>query len=189
VDGTNHDDLAYAEVEARKQVQCLIQFFRKYVQGFENSYLLHMAPQIGIRETRRIMGEYVFGADDVIEGRKFADAIARLAYPVDVHSAKGYTKEKQEGETKHPNVPPSGDWYEVPYRSLVPLKVENLLVAGRCISATHEGQGAVRIMPCCAAMGQAAGTAAALSIKAGVSPRRLDTQILIEELRKQGSLV
>jgi hypothetical protein len=151
VDGTDPDDLTRAEIETRRQTQSLIQFFRKYIPGFANSYLLRTAPQVGVRETRRIMGEYVLSADDVLNGTKFSDANARLAYPVDVHSPKGngYTKD----EVKMTCAPPPGDWYEIPYRCLVPLKVDNLLVAGRCVSSTHEGQGAIRIMPCCAAMG------------------------------------
>lgn len=186
VDGTNAEDLTRAEIEGRNQATALVRFIRKYVPGFQRAYLLRTAAQIGVRETRRIVGEYVFSAKDVISGQKFDDAIARLAYPVDVHSGKG------EGYTlneKQPAGPPAGDWYEVPYRCLLPIGVENLLVAGRCVSSTHEGQGAIRIMPCCAAMGQAAGTAAAISIKNHISPRNLDPKIIVAALRDQNALV
>lgn len=188
VDGTRSEDLTDAEIEGRRQTIALINFFRKYVPGFEDSYLIQTATQIGVRETRRIVGEYVFSADDVVSARKFPDAIMRSAYPVDIHSptGKGYARED---DNKPSAAPPPGDWYEVPYRCLVPLKIENLLVAGRCISATHEGQAAVRIMPNCMALGEAAGTAAALSVKDGVSPRRLDAAILRERLLAHGAII
>ena len=188
VDGTNSADLTRAEIEGRRQTMALMTFFRKYIPGFENAYLLQTATQIGVRESRRIVGEYVFTAEDVVAGAKFPDAVMRSAYPVDIHnpSGKGYTREDERGEA---SVPPPGDWYEVPYRSLVPLDVENLLVAGRCISATHEGQGAVRIMPNCMALGQAAGVAAALCAKEGVTPRALDTELLRKHLLEQGAII
>jgi hypothetical protein len=190
VKGTSAEDLTRAEIEGRRQAAALVEFARKYVPGFENAYLLRTAAQVGVRETRRITGEYVFSAQDVAKAQKFDDAIARLAYPVDVHSGKGdgYTREEEE-EPSGPLVPPPGDWYEIPYRCLVPLEIENLLIAGRCVSSTQAGHGAIRIIPCCAAMGQAAGTAAALSIRENVSPRGLDTDHLVRELREQGSLI
>ena len=188
VDCTTSEDLTHAEVEGRRQMMGLVAFFRKYVPGFEDCYLARTPTQIGVRETRRVIGEYVFGLEDVAEARKFPDAIARLAYPVDIHdpSGAGYTR----GEERVAHiVPPRGDWYEIPYRCLLPLGIENLLVAGRCVSSTQEGHGAIRIMPCCAAMGQAAGAAAALSLNAGVSPRRLLADALKAALREQGALV
>jgi len=193
VDGTNANDLTRAEIEGRRQMFSIVAFVRKYVPGFENSYLLQSAAHIGVRETRRIVGEYVFSEEDVVEGRKFYDGICRLAYPVDIHSGEGdgYTRKEEELQrrAKCRNAPPSGDWYEIPYRCLVPLKVENVLVAGRCVSSTQAGHGAIRIMPSCVAMGQAAGTAAALSLKVRTNPRCLDTDLLINELRQQGALV
>jgi hypothetical protein len=189
VTGTDASDLTKAEIEGRRQAAALVRFVRDYVPGFENAYLLRMATQIGIRETRRIRGEYVFSADDVASARKFEDGIARLAYPVDVHPGKGEGYTRAGEQSAGPIAPPAGDWYEIPYRCLVPLGVENMLVAGRCVSSTHEGQGAIRIMPCCAAMGQAAGTAAALSLSENVTPRNLKPEILLEALRAQGALV
>ena len=188
VDGTDSGDLTKAEIEGRRQAMALMKFFRKYVPGFENAYLLQTATQVGVRESRRIVGEYVFTAEDIIAGAKFPDVVMRSAYPVDIHNpaGKGYTREDERGTA---SVPPPGDWYEVPYRSLVPKEVENLLVAGRCISATHEGQGAVRIMPNCMALGQAAGTAAALCAKEGVTPRALDAELLRKHLLEQGAII
>lgn len=192
VDGTSAEDLTRAEIEGRQQMMSIVAFVKNYVPGFERSYLLQSAAHVGVRETRRMTGEYVFSADDVIEARKFDDAICRLAYPVDVHSGKGdgYTKgEEDSSADARPNVPPPGDWYEIPYRCLVPLGVENVLVAGRCVSSTQAGHGAIRIMPSCVAMGQAAGTAAALSIRRGIAPRHLDALELRRELKQQGALV
>lgn len=188
VDGTSTEDLTRAEIEGRRQSFALAKFLRNYIPGFEDSYLSRTATQIGIRETRRITGEYVFSAQDVAAAAKFPDAIARLAYPVDVHSPKGsgYTKEEEKAA---PVAPPPGDWYEIPYRCLLLVGVENLLIAGRCVSSTHEGHGAIRIIPCCAAMGQAAGAAAALSVRTGATPRMLAFPLLQEALAQQGALV
>lgn len=190
VNGTSAEDLTKAEIEGRRQSQALVRFIRKYVPGFENAHLLQTATQVGVRETRRITGDYKFSADDVVAARKFDDCIARLAYPVDVHSGKGdgYTKEEEQLPAV-PGVPPPGDWYEIPYRCLLPIGVENLLVAGRCVSSTQAGHGAIRIIPCCVAMGQAAGTAAALSLRDNVAPRMLNVETLLKELRAQGALV
>ena len=187
---TGAKDLTKAEIEGRRQGAALVRFVRKYIPGFEDAYLLRTATQIGVRETRRIMGDYVFHADDVANARKFEDSIARLAYPVDVHSGKGegYTRE-EELPARKPVAPPPGDWYEIPYRCLIPRGMESLLVAGRCVSSTHEGNGAIRIIPCCVAMGQAAGTAAALCIREKVTPRSLSVNLLLEALRQQEVLV
>ena len=192
VRGTNAEDLTRAEIEGRRQMMSIVSFLRKYVPGFENSYLLRSAAHIGVRETRRIVGDYVFSEDDVEEGRKFPDCICRLAYPVDVHSGKGEGYVKSEGKTEQAarrGAPPAGDWYEIPYRCLLPKGLENILVAGKCVSSTQAGHGAIRIMPACIAMGQAAGTAAALSVQQGVSPRALDTNLLLDVLRSRGALV
>jgi len=188
VDGTKAEDLTRAEIESRRQMMSIVAFVNKYIPGFENAYLMRSAAHVGTRETRRIIGDYVFGPADVVEGKKFDDSICRLAYPVDIHSGKGdgYTRDQ---DRQKPRVPPAGDWYEIPYRCLLPKGLENVLVAGRCVSSTHEGQSAIRIMPPCAAMGQAAGTAAALSIENGTPPRQIDTTTLLAELRKQGALV
>lgn len=188
VDGTRSEDLTRAEIEGRRQMMSLVGFFRKYVPGFESCYLARSATQVGVRETRRITGEYVFSAEDVEAARKFPDAIARLAYPVDVHSPKGegYTRLEERGRVV---APPPGDWYEIPYRCLLPLGVRNLLIAGKCVSSTHEGHGAIRVMPSCMAMGQAAGTAAAIAARAHASPKEINVAELLEVLRRNGALV
>ncbi|MHB1459137.1 MAG: FAD-dependent oxidoreductase [Armatimonadota bacterium] len=188
IDGTRSEDLTKAEIEGRRQVYALMAFMKKYMAGFQNAYLIQTATQIGVRESRRIIGEYVFSVDDVIQGSKFDDCILRSAYPVDIHSSagKGYSKDE---DRLPPVAPPAGDWYEIPYRCIVPLQVDNLLVAGRCVSATHEGQGAVRIMPNCIALGQAAGIASALCVKAGKIPRELEMSSLHNELIDAGAII
>ncbi|MHB9036719.1 MAG: FAD-dependent oxidoreductase [Armatimonadota bacterium] len=188
VDGTDADDLTRAEIEGRRQMMSIIQFVRKHVPGFEKAYLLRSAAHVGIRETRRIVGEYKFSGSDVTHAQKFDDAICRLAYPVDVHSGKGegYTKDE---EVAGVQTPPAGDWYEIPYRCLVPNGVEGVLVAGRCISSTQAGHGAIRIMPACAAMGEAAGVAAALSIANCCPLNRVDAAELRAILRERSALV
>lgn len=189
VDGTNAEDLTRAEIEGRRQMMSVLGFIREYVPGFENAFIARSAAHVGIRETRRIDGEYRFCARDVVEGHKFADAVCRLAYPVDVHKGEGEGYTRDEEFVTGPQVPPPGDWYEVPYRCLIPRGVDNVLVAGRCVSSTQAGHGAIRIMPCCAAMGEAAGTAAAISLEAGSKPSEIDPAVLTERLRKRGAVL
>ncbi|MHB0912872.1 MAG: FAD-dependent oxidoreductase [Armatimonadota bacterium] len=187
LDATDFADLTKAEVEGRRQAVELMRFLRRYVPGFTKAYILETASQVGVRESRRVKGGYLFSEDDVVGGRKFPDAVLRSAYPVDIHPAgKGYSR----SEDRLPPVgPPPGDWYEVPYRCLVPTVIDNLLVAGRCISSTHAGHGAVRIMPNCAALGQAAGVAGALCARKGVSTGNLDTALLRRELLDRGAII
>ncbi len=180
VDGTSAEDLTRAEIESRRQMICLVAFVRNHVPGFEEAYLLRSAAHVGVRETRRITGDYVFSASDVVRGAKFADCICRLAYPVDVHpgEGRGYTKEEAEADlAATAGAPPPGDWYEIPYRCLLPQGIDNVLVAGRCVSSTQAGHGAIRIMPACVAMGEAAGKAAALSLEQEITPRELDHRL------------
>ena len=176
-DPTELASLTDAEIEGRRQVHRVIHFLKRYVPGFEKAHLISTGSQIGIRETRRIVGEYTLTGDDVLEARRFPDAIARGSYPVDIHdpSGKGWGVRFVK----------AGAAYDIPYRCLVPQEIENLLVAGRCISADHVAIGSTRVMAPCMAMGQAAGLAAALSIEQNVSPRRLDVGLLRENLLKQ----
>jgi len=193
VDGTNPDDLTRAEVEGRRQVMALFQFMRARCAGLENIRLLDIAAQIGIRETRRIIGEYVLTADDVLQGRRFDDAIARCSYPIDIHDPQGTrgTLIGIGGEDKphHEVTSDAPPYYEIPYRCLVPLQVDNLLVAGRCLSATHAAAASARVIPPVYAMGQAAGTAAAMCAREDITPRHLDGRRLRERLREQGAIV
>lgn len=155
VDGLNAQHLTRVEVESRKMIMKGLKLFRNNLPGFEDAFLMDTAPQIGVRETRRIVGEYTLTKEDALNGRRFDDAIA-----------KGL--------------------FDIPYRCLVPKEVDGLLVAGRCISTTHEAQGVIRNIPPCLITGQAAGTAAALAAKKSVKPRKLNVPLLKEALRKQG---
>ncbi len=177
VDGTDPRSLTRGEIEAREQIKDIVAYLNKYVPGFEAAWFSKMAPCLGIRETRRTVGEYVLNRDDLLSCRHFDDAVAVASYPIDIH------RPNDEGCT----LEWCGDCYDIPYRSLVPLKVENLLVAGRCLSATHEALAAVRVMAPCMAMGEAAGRAAALSVKDEVTPRQLDVGKLRQELLAAGA--
>jgi hypothetical protein len=178
LDGTDAHDLTQAEIEGRRQVLLLLDFFHNWLPGFEHCRLLDTAPQIGVRETRRIVGEYTLTHDDLASGREFEDVIALCGYPVDIHSPTG-DGGGTTGEL------PTANIYQIPYRSLLPVHVEQLLVAGRCISATHEALGAIRVMPPAFAMGQAAGTAAALAVRQRIPPRQIAVRELQEMLLRQ----
>ncbi|HEY8744323.1 MAG TPA: FAD-dependent oxidoreductase, partial [Chloroflexota bacterium] len=145
LDGTSVDDLTKGEVEGRRQVFQLMRFFHQYLPGFEQASLIDTATQVGVRETRRIVGEYTLTAEDLIESREFPDTIALCAYPIDIHSP--------DGKGGVMGAQPKGNWYEIPYRILVPVKLDGLLAAGRCVSATHEAAGAIRVQPPGYAMG------------------------------------
>jgi hypothetical protein len=170
IDPTDPGDLTRAEVEARLQVMQLFRFFRERVPGFENARLAATGAQVGIRESRRIVGRYTLTAQDVLSARTFDDAVARSAYPIDMHNPSG------SGTTTH-RLPP-GSSYEIPFRCLVPQHREQLLVAGRCISTTHEALASTRLTPTVMTLGQAAGTAAALAKKQRVRVGEIDTQEL-----------
>ncbi|QJD86196.1 FAD-dependent oxidoreductase [Cohnella herbarum] len=176
--GTNAEDLSKAELEGRRQVFELLAFFRKYFPGFRNAVLVDTATQIGVRETRRLVGEYMLTSEDLISGRSFEDVIALYGYPIDIHSPNEVTTEFSK-EFKTANI------YQMPYRILVPQKVNGLLVAGRCVSATHEALGAIRVMPCAFALGQAAGAGAALASASGIEPRNVNIRELHQTLLAQ----
>ncbi len=181
VNGARVEDLTRSQILGRQRILHIIEFCRRYLRGFEEAYLAWVAPMVGIRETRRIVGEYVLTADDVLGARKFGDRIAKNCYPIDLHNPGG------EGTVLR-KLPP-GEHHDIPYRCLVPLKVENLLVAGRCISATFEAQGSIRIQANCRAFGEAAGTAAALCAARGITPRELPAEELLDVLRANGANV
>jgi len=179
VDGTDPEELTKAEVEGRKQALEYSRFLREQIPGYERAYLMNFSTQIGIRETRRIWGEYRLTRDDVLSARKFDDAIAQCGAPIEDH---------QPGSSTRWEYVPEGGTYDIPYRVLLPQGVSNLLVAGRCLSADHDAHASVRSMGQCMAMGQAAGTAAALAVHTDIFPRDLDTPALQERLRADGAL-
>ncbi|HEY6450840.1 MAG TPA: FAD-dependent oxidoreductase [Candidatus Cybelea sp.] len=181
IDPLDPDDLTRAEVESRLQAMQLLEFFRRCVPGFENARIAGTGTQVGIRESRRIVGRYTLTREDVLHARKFDDAVARSAYPIDVHNPAG------SGTTTERLAP--GESYEIPYRVLVPVNREQLLVAGRCISTTHEALASTRLTPTVMTLGQAAGTAAALACARRERVGDIDTRELRAQLVADGVLL
>jgi ribulose 1,5-bisphosphate synthetase/thiazole synthase len=181
LDGTDVFDLSKAEKEGRKQVLMMAEFLQQKIPGFEKASISAVGSQIGIRETRRIDGQYALTIEDVVAGKKFDDTIALSGYPIDIHdpTGKGVQANDIEGDGS----------YGIPYRCLVPKLIENLLVAGRCISTTHEALATTRLTPSAMATGQAAGTAAALSINDHVAPKDLDIKKLQAILVENGVVI
>jgi glycine/D-amino acid oxidase-like deaminating enzyme len=165
VDATDPDQLTRAEIEGRRQVLEYHRFLRDKVPGFARSVLVATSPAIGVRESRRVIGDYRLTRDDVLSSRRFEDEIALCGAPIEDHAAGP--------DTRWTYVPGSGV-YGIPYRCLLPEGVEGLLVAGRCFSATHAAHASARSMATCMAMGQAAGTAAALSVTSQTTPRTVE---------------
>lgn len=181
LDPTNAEDVTQAEIIAREQVFELYNFLRENFEEFRESVLLSTGMQIGARESRMIDGEYVLSQEDLLAFRKFEDAIAVCNYDIDIHSPDG-------SGTSHYYFP-DGEYYGIPYRCLIPKGAENLLVAGRCISTTHEAQASVRIMPTCCNTGEAAGVAASLALENGGKTRDVDVQRLRAILVENGARV
>lgn len=165
---------AYQRVYA--QIPVLVRFFQRWVPGFRQAELREIAPMLGVRESRRIMGEHVLQASDLIAGRVFEDAVSMGAYHIDIHRPKGTWVDSHNVRA-----------YTIPFRSLVARGVDGLLMAGKCISATHEAIASTRVIPICMGQGQAAGTAAALAVRGGVPVRRLRIAELQDALVAQGA--
>jgi hypothetical protein len=178
VSGIDADQLTYGEIEGRRQCWDTFEFIRGATPGFERAYIVEIAPQIGIRETRRVRGEYMLSEDDVLDCADFADAIGVNGWPVEAHVA---------GDVQFVFARKKRGFNQLPYRMIVPQKIDNLFVAGRCASMTHGGQSAARVSGPCFVMGQAAGTAAHLALQSGMAPRRLDVGKLQERLERDGA--
>jgi hypothetical protein len=181
-DATDGSAWSQAELVGQQQIRLIVGIFRRYLPGFSDCYFLGSMPKISIRASRRIVGEYELTRDDVAKGKRFPDGIARGAYPMSVQS------------TEKPNVrlhlyTKDGGDYDIPYRCLVPNKVDGLLVAGRCLSATREASGSARIGASCQAYGHAAGVAAVLAAESGIAPRNVDTDELRRLLLKQKAII
>lgn len=181
-DATDVWSLTHAEIEGRRQMFQIVPFVQKYMPGFEKSYLINSAHQIGIRESRRIKGEYTLTVDDLVHNKAFPDSVALGGYPIDVHSPAGIGNLAFDDLTIEYG-------YHIPYRALVPLKVDNLLVAGRCISVEWVAFGSTRVMAICMAIGQAAGTAAAVCVRQKTTPRRVNVPQVQNALIKDKALI
>jgi|LFRM01.1.fsa_nt_gb hypothetical protein len=180
IDGTSAEDLSRAEISERRNVHDLVVALRQKVPGMEKCHLLYTAP-IGIRESRNIIGDYVLQKEDVLSARQFDDAVVRGAYPIDIHDPKG-------GRTQFHFIKDGGS-YSIPYRCFVPKGVDNLLVAGRSLSASHEAMGTARIMGAVMSQGQAMGTAAAQLAAANKLTREIDIAALQQALTAAGALI
>jgi hypothetical protein len=184
-DGTIAESLSAGELEGRRQIVDYLRFLRARVPGFEAAYALDIAPQLGIRETRRLIGEAVLSGEDVLACADFEDAIGVNGWPLEKHVA---------GDVKWfwPDIPGSRGFNQLPYGMLVPRQahsngIDNVLAAGRCASMTHDGHAAARVSGACFVMGQAAGTAAALALKNSCSPRSIAVDQLQRVLIDQGA--
>jgi len=178
---TDAFDITAAEIDAREQAYELYTFLKERIDGFGNSRLIMTAPQIGVRESRMIDGEYILTGDDLIAHTKFEDSIAAGNYDIDIHNPEG-------SGTSHYYFPP-GEYYTIPYRSLIPKGSVNLLAAGRCISATHEAQASIRIMPIVCCLGEAAGTAVGVAHKKRVPVGKADMARIQVILQNNGAVI
>ena len=177
VDGTNSEDLTKADIQCRLQMYEIEKFLREYVPGYENCFIISSASYLGVRETRHFVGEYVLNEDDVYHAKYFEDWVVRDAYfNFDVHNLTGAGLDK----TGVQNEFYQRNGYCIPYRSLIPKKLKNVLLAGRCISGTHMAHSNYRVMPMCVATGEAAGTAAFLACRYGGEVRK----VRAEEIQK-----
>ena len=182
IDFADPEGVTDAEITCRKQIHPLIDFLKKTVPGFANIRLLQSANTLGVRESRRIDGEHMLSIEDLKNGTKFDDAICVVGSAVDFHGSQ-----KSDGSYDGKYYVAGDDPMQVPYRCLQAKQVNNLLVAGRCVSADQLTHSAIRVMPPCFAMGEAAGTAAAMAIKAGALVKEIDIKELQATLRKNGA--
>lgn len=173
------NDVSRAEQELREDVMKIVEVFKEQIPAMKDAYLLDTATQVGIRETRGIIGLYTMTIEDILQPKGFEDTVAYGGHPVDIHRSSDSKQEVSFLQKPYP----------ISYRSLVPKGATNLLVAGGCLSATHEAFASIRVQAQCMALGQAAGTAAALCHRENIGVAKLDGKLLREELRRQGAIV
>ncbi len=180
-DPTDPIAVSKAEMTARAQIREMVDFLKANSEAFAKATISDIAADIGVRESRKLVGEHVLTVEELKACTKFEDAIALGNYDVDIHNPEG-------AGTSHYMFAP-GEYYSIPYRSLLPKELDNLLVAGRCLSATHEAQASVRIMPICTALGEAAGVTAAVAKSTGKNTHTVDIATVREELRRNGAAI
>ncbi|UCG47602.1 MAG: FAD-dependent oxidoreductase [Phycisphaerales bacterium] len=190
VDGTDERSVTEALIRARKMLLEYERYYKEYLKGFEKMELVATGSMLGIRETRRIMGDYILNLDDFKKRAVFDDEIGRYSYPVDIHSSKpgdeGYEKYAKDFKTLRYG---KGENYGIPYRILVPKKLSNLLIAGRCVSTDRYMQSSIRVMPGCFITGQAAGIAAAIAVEKSTDTRGVPVAELQQRLKKIGAFL
>jgi len=179
VNGVDAMQLSDGEIEGRRQIGEAFSLLKDAVPAFTNSYIVDIPPQIGIRETRRVLGDYVLSEDDVLGCASFHDTIGVNSWPIEDHKAGDI-------QFRWPDIPGSRGFNHLPYRMLLPLGLDNLLVVGRCASMTHGGQSAARVSGACFVMGEAAGTAAAIVATGKSTTRQIDVPALQNKLTAQG---
>lgn len=183
IDGTKAEDLTRATYQCRKQMEVIEQFLRDYVPGFEHCYIISSGSLIGIRETRHFKGERTITEQDILDARVFDDwVVTRAQFNFDVHNMTGNGLDETGAQKEFHQK----KGYTIPYGCFVPLKVENLYLAGRNISGTHMAHSNYRVMPICANMGQAVGVAAAMCVKDGVTPRQLEVKKVQKRMMELG---
>ncbi len=206
-DTTDVEDLTKAEFSIRDLTWKVIDLWRS-VPGAEGLYLIATPTHVGLRESRQLVGEHRITGEDVVEARKYADSVARCGYWIDIHCPRGlvgggdvhlcskkcanaecYMLTEYADQLPDELYPPDGEWFDIPYRALVPKTIDGLLVSGRCISADYQAMAAMRVMGPCLAVGEAAGTAAALAAKANSRPRSVEVEALRKTLTDAGALV
>jgi hypothetical protein len=187
-DPTKTEDLTRMEIEGREHLRKLVVFFKNHVPGFQNCYVVKVAPSVSYRESRRIHGEYVLSGDDMKEGKSFEDGIAFGGFAsyaggltIDIHPSEPGGEHIWERLHNGPTT--------IPYRCLIPRDFDNILTSGRCISADRKALGSIRVMATCMATGEAAGTAASLSAAEGILPRQVYVPALRDLLKKQGAIL
>ena len=178
---TDPFDVSRAETLARRQIYEIICFLKENSKAFDNSTLISVAVDIGVRESRKLKGVHILTAEELIACTRFEDSVALGNYDIDIHSPTGTG-------TSHRYFA-DGEYYTIPYRSLLPKEYDNLLVAGRCLSATHEAQASVRIMPICCCLGEAAGTAAATAFNSGKNAHTVDVKAVQAKLIQNGAVL
>ncbi|MCP4643289.1 MAG: FAD-dependent oxidoreductase, partial [bacterium] len=190
VDGTDEGSVTEAVIRGRKLILEYERYYKEYVEGFEEMELVALGAALGIRETRRIMGDYVLCLDDFNKRAVFEDEIGRYSYPVDIHAGKSGNTAYEKFATEHENLRyGKGENYGIPYRCLLAKRLPNVLVAGRCVSTDRYMQSSVRVMPGCFITGQAAGMAAAMVAEKGTDVRGIAVQELQQRLKKLGAFL
>ncbi len=174
-------ELTKAEIEAREMAFDVFNFVKKHGESFKNASLISTAPEIGVRESRKIRGEYLLTGEDLINLTRFPDTIAVGNFDIDIHAPDGTGNSHRYFK--------KDEYYDIPYRSLVPKDSKNLLVAGRCISADHRAQAAIRVMPTVCCMGEAAGLAVNIAKQGGCGVSEIDTEQLQNDIRANGGTV
>ena len=181
LDALDVEELTEGEIQGRRQAWDVFDFIKANTPGFERAYIVELGPQLGVRETRRVTGAYQLTEADVLGCADFGDSIGVNGWPVEAHVAGDIV-------IKFPPIPESRGYCQLPYRMIVPQGLENLFVAGRCASMTHDGQSAARVSGGCFVMGEAAGTAADIALKSGVTCADVDVGTLQRQLARRRRL-